>query len=105
MPVQSKLFLIIFFEDLEKKQKKTKTVDNSPILSVFSEIEQSGNYLSNGQVAVMLQNQSPSQEEEGEEDEEDEEGGAHDTITSLAGLQMLQKYQRQIRSSLQNVLR
>jgi hypothetical protein len=36
--------------------------------------------------------------EDGEEgEEEDEEGGAHDTITSLAGAKMMQKYQRQIR--------
>ena len=35
-------------------------------------------------------------QDEGEEDE-DEEGGAHDTITSLAGAKMMQKYQRQIR--------
>ena len=38
-----------------------------------------------------------SNQEDGEEEEEEEEGGAHDTITSLAGVKMLQKYRRQIR--------
>ena len=32
---------------------------------------------------------------EGEEEEE-EEGGAHDTITSLAGVKMLQKYNKKM---------
>ena len=42
-------------------------------------------------------NNGDEEEEEEEDYEEEEEGGAHDTITSLAGVQMLQKYKRQIR--------
>jgi hypothetical protein len=40
---------------------------------------------------------SPNDEEKGEEEGEEGEGGAHDTITSLAGAKMLQKYRKQIR--------
>ena len=36
------------------------------------------------------------EEEEQEGDEEEEEGGAHDTITSLAGVKMLQKYNKKL---------
>ncbi len=45
---------------------------------------------------------SPNDEEKevgvgGEEEGEEGEGGAHDTITSLAGAKMLQKYRKQLR--------
>jgi hypothetical protein len=44
------------------------------------------------------ENPTPSpKDEEKEEEGEEGEGGAHDTITSLAGAQMLQKYRKQLR--------
>ena len=36
------------------------------------------------------------EEEEEREEEDEEEGGAHDTITSLAGAKMLQKYNKKL---------
>ena len=39
-------------------------------------------------LSVILRQTSP--EDDGDDEEEEDEGGAHDTITSLAGVKMLQ---------------
>ena len=68
---------------------KSKPVDMNQVATIL--------YKSGRNDSFQISPMSDENENDEEEEEEEEEGGAHDTITSLAGVKMLQKYRRNIR--------
>jgi len=79
----------------EEKEEQEETVTASKSQPV--DLNQVAVILNSNHAVKPCSSNQTSPEDDGDDEEEEDEGGAHDTITSLAGVKMLQKYRRQIR--------